>query len=155
MKSVKGFTLVELMVTIAVLAIGLSLAVPSFSNLVRSNQAESQNAALVTALNTARSEAVKRGTNVMVAPKDNSDWGKGWDVKVGALVLREYPPLEGASLSGPNGSVGFNSRGQLAGASIGTVESFAFRVGAQYCKLERDIQVNAMGRVAINSRSCP
>jgi type IV fimbrial biogenesis protein FimT len=87
----RGFTLIELMVTIAILAILITLAAPSFSNVIRSNRVASQTNALVTALNTARSEASKRGLPVTVCAAkdaafsacsgDAADWQKfGWMV---------------------------------------------------------------------------
>lgn len=54
------------MVTLAVLAIILSIAVPSFADLIRSNRAESQRATLVNSLNLARSEAIRRSALVRV-----------------------------------------------------------------------------------------
>ncbi|AZZ94364.1 prepilin-type N-terminal cleavage/methylation domain-containing protein [Hahella sp. KA22] len=57
----KGFTLVELMVVIAILAITLVLGLPSFSNLIDSNRVTANTNTLVGALNLARMEAVNRG----------------------------------------------------------------------------------------------
>ena len=50
----RGFTLVELLVTLAVAAILLALATPSFADLLRANRLAAANNALVTALNVAR-----------------------------------------------------------------------------------------------------
>lgn len=63
---VAGFTLVELMITIAVAAILIALATPSFSNLIARNQLTGQSNALVGALQVARAEAVRRNARVIV-----------------------------------------------------------------------------------------
>jgi len=54
-----GFTLVELMVTIAIAAILLMIAVPSFQRLILSNRLTTSATALVDAINTARMDAIK------------------------------------------------------------------------------------------------
>ena len=154
MQRVKGFTLIELMVTIAVLAIAISIAVPSFSKMISDNRAESQSGAMVTALNLARSEAVKRGQNVTVSPTTGTNWSAGWQVKAGTEVIRSYPALEGATLSSAAGSFVFNSRGRLHGVGLGASSDIAFRVGADSCRQERDISVNGIGRVSVAKRSC-
>lgn len=59
-----GFTLVELMITIAVAAILLMIAVPSFNNIINSNRLVTATNAMVNALNSARMEAIKRNGSV-------------------------------------------------------------------------------------------
>jgi type IV fimbrial biogenesis protein FimT len=60
---VRGFTLVELMITIAVAAILLMIAVPSFRNIMNSNRLTTAANTMVGALNTARMEAIKRNAS--------------------------------------------------------------------------------------------
>lgn len=151
MKSVKGFTLIELMVTLAVLAIAIGLAVPSFAKLIRNNRADAQSGAVVDALSLARSEAIKRGTTVVVLPLTGTNWNSGWKVEAGSEILRTFQALEGATLAGgPATGVQFNSRGQLAGTAV----AFQYRVGDGACRYERDINVNLVGRVSVAKRAC-
>lgn len=69
----RGFTLVELMVALAVLAILLAIGVPSFRQLIETNRAASQVNELIGALHTARSEAVRRNAVHRFCTND-TDW---------------------------------------------------------------------------------
>ncbi len=83
-KKPKGFTLVELMVTIAIAAIVLGIAIPSFSAIIRSNRLTTHANELMTTLNFAKSEAIKRGIQVTVRRKGSTSgqWESGWDIFV-------------------------------------------------------------------------
>lgn len=61
-----GFTLIELMVTIAVAAILLAIATPSFTSIINSNRLTSASNEMVATLQAARMEAVRRNTAVNV-----------------------------------------------------------------------------------------
>ena len=80
----KGFTLIELMITIALAAIILSLAGPGFQELVRRNQVRAITDDFYTVFNTARSEAVKRNSQVVLCASsagvscDGATWDSGW-----------------------------------------------------------------------------
>jgi type IV fimbrial biogenesis protein FimT len=76
-----GFTLIELMVTIVIAAILFGVAIPSFSSTITYSRLTSSANDLVLALNFARSEAVKRGQQVVVR-KAGANWENGWQVFV-------------------------------------------------------------------------
>ena len=77
-----GFTLLELMITLSVAGVLLSLAIPSFRELMTNNRTATNANRLVTALNLAKSEAVKRGVQVTIISSSgtNSQWENGWDI---------------------------------------------------------------------------
>lgn len=73
-----GFTLVELLTALVILAILLSLAAPSFIRFQRNSELRSAANGLLTALSSARIEAMKRGTRVYVQPAADENWAAGW-----------------------------------------------------------------------------
>lgn len=83
----RGFTLIEMMVTIAVAAILVAWSVPSLNNLLLGNRLTARTNDLVGSIQYARSEAVKRGRPVNLTSKTaaanctaNCDWKDGWRV---------------------------------------------------------------------------
>ena len=126
-----GFTLIEMLVTLSVLAIIVAIAIPSFAPTVRNNQLFSIQTEIMSSLSLARNEAAKRGVPVGVgivsAPVVNgNEWGNGWTVWVdqngnsiidaGEPSLRTHEPLAtGFKLSVPNaGIIEFDSHGFLS-----------------------------------------
>lgn len=75
-----GFTLIELMVTVALAAILAFVAVPSLNVFKRNAELTTATNALVSAIATARSEALKRNYNALVLAADGSRWESGWIV---------------------------------------------------------------------------
>src|SRR5690606_7896913 len=78
-----GFTLLELMVVIAIAAILLALALPSFTSTLRSNRVATSTNELLATLSLARSEAVRntRGAGVCTSADGGAcggDWDSGW-----------------------------------------------------------------------------
>ena len=100
-KKWRGFTLVEMMVTVAVGMILVSIAVPAYSSLVSNSRFDSATQSISMAYRIARSEAVKKTTAMAVRPV-NHDWNQGvevWQISPAALVWASGTPASGTSLS--------------------------------------------------------
>lgn len=83
-----GFTLIELLVALVVLAILLTIGVPSFANLIANNRATTAANELLGALQYARSEAVRQNNTLTICSSGNEsecagsrDWHMGWVVR--------------------------------------------------------------------------
>ncbi len=100
-----GFTLVELLVTLTLLAVLLTLAVPTYNSLVSDTRTTTQVSRLVSAINFARSEAITRHVIVTLCASSDqrscgNDWSQGWlvfvdkqtagQVSKGDQILRIY-----------------------------------------------------------------
>ncbi|ABX48342.1 type IV pilus biogenesis protein, putative [Shewanella baltica OS625] len=108
----KGFTLVELMVTIAVAAILLTIGVPSLTSLYEGTRSTNEIRKISDVFAFARNQAVNYGATVTVCPYAASpcgtDWNKGFSVYIengGAKnvlkVIDSFNEHDVISLSGP------------------------------------------------------
>jgi type IV fimbrial biogenesis protein FimT len=111
-----GFTMVELLVTIAIAAILATVADPSFSGLIASQRAKAAASELFASFLTARSDAILRNANVTVSPLAGG-WNQGWQILDPANnVLESHGAL--ASVTIPQtGAVTFRPSGRVTAAS--------------------------------------
>ncbi|MEA5098218.1 MAG: GspH/FimT family pseudopilin [Burkholderiaceae bacterium] len=161
---VRGFTMIELMVTIAVAAILLTIGVPSFRMLIDNQRLTTSVNDLFTSINMARAEAAQRGTRVDLAPLDGTTWSKGWAVfidnngdqkpnfAVGGdeIIFSTGPVPDGITIStnladgeyiayGATGRTRNNAGGQIAGTISFTQDG----------TVKRLIKLNFLGRPVV------
>ncbi|WP_031437523.1 GspH/FimT family pseudopilin [Methylobacter tundripaludum] len=166
-----GVTLIELIITISIAGILVSIAIPSFSSIIRSTRLTTYANELVTSLNLARSEAVKRGVQVSVRKKGstNQNWDSGWDIFTdldgdGTLdaadtLLKTYPALtNGFTLR--TGTVGYQDFAAYLPSGLSLNSSGdTFRLCASSGDIvnSRAIEINALGRPKTSdvTTACP
>lgn len=85
-----GFTLIELMVVIAMIAIIASLAAPSFQVGIAKQRVSGAASDLMASLLQARSEAITNNQQTIVEPLDTTDWSRGWRVYVDTNKDKSY-----------------------------------------------------------------
>ena len=90
-----AFTLVELLVTMALAAVLMALATPSFTTFQHNAGLTTYINTLVAAINAARGEAMKRGRYAMVVPKNGKSWQSGWHVFVEVNRTQAFEPSGG------------------------------------------------------------
>lgn len=166
----KGLTLVELMVTIAVVAILAAVGIPMFQRVVHTNNAATGVNDLVTALQMARASAVNQGVRTVVCPRDSStltcgsDWDNGWLVfadtdKDGALdtgepVLRAWEAGKDRDFTVSTSPILFLPSGELAGSVTAPVTLQLDAAKGTDDHQVRCVTVSANGLVRHKKASC-
>ncbi|MBD7977702.1 GspH/FimT family pseudopilin [Serpens gallinarum] len=117
----RAFTLVELMITLALLAILASVAVPAFAELIARNRQLALQHEVLNALNFARAYAARNNTRVNFCASSNgttcqNDWSTGWIIRLEAdgRLLRQGQPGQGNFLAWEGGiarSITFHGNG--------------------------------------------
>lgn len=176
----RGFTVLELMIAVAVLGILLGVGVPSFNAIMRQNRLAGQTNDFLAAAAMARSEAVKRGTLVSLCPAaaDGSDacsgddaWSNGWLVFVDEgvagvinddtdLVIQRWPAAAEQRINITNPDTNFISYRNDGATTLGLGNRATFTVAPErnYCADPlgaRSVVVSAAGRVNVTRINCP
>lgn len=170
-----GFTLIELMVTIAVLAIVVTIAAPSFTTMINNNRSVALGEELAIALNYARSEAVKRGSRVSICASSDgasctaaNTWTQGWIVftdsatsdsaaspTVGTVLRRWEAPNAGAVITvtqtAATNFIRYTRLGTLGRSSQITVTSSVSGCGSDAA---RTITVGPAGLINVARDNC-
>lgn len=153
-QNMKGFTLVELLVAMVVVAVVLVIGVPGIANLKRNSELITATKDLVAALNLARAEAVRQGTNILVASKAgdaDTDFTTGWHVKSGGTVLREFydiPTGTSVTLTSGTAPITFSGLGNVTAAAC-------FDITVDGSSAVRSVPIEPTGRITTDKSACP
>ena len=144
-----GFTLPELMAVLAIIAMLSAMAAPSLGAMIAAQRTKGAASDLFTALTRARSEAIKRNTEVSLTPA-SSGWQGGWRIPNPAdtgNLLDDHGPLTALTVSGPAGVV-YLANGRLKGA---TAPSFQIAAGSARA---RCLRIDLSGRPFQTATAC-
>lgn len=169
-KHLAGFTIIELMLTLALMATILTLAGPSFSNMIADTRLTTTTNSFISAVTLAKSEAISRKTTVHLSAQlgGTSTWGNGWIIWVDSdgddtpdypgEYIRVFPPASGtvAANSTPalptfdgRATLSFTSRGLRAPGPVSgniTLTICDDRSG----ETGREIIISLIGRTSLN-----
>lgn len=159
-----GFTLIEMLVAMSIVAILMALATPGFRQLMASATVRSLSSDLGADLNYARAEAVRSGSQVSVCARANdsscgTDWGNGWllfrdvvgttgGVEVGDTILRTHDPADSSltvTTSNGSNSITYFPSG-AASSSIVSGVPLALLIRSPETK-GRDLALSVIGRL--------
>ncbi|HWW04038.1 GspH/FimT family pseudopilin [Collimonas sp.] len=162
-----GLTLIEAMITLAIMCILLTLALPSMRAFVIQNRLSVETGQLVAALNLARSEAIQRGRAVLIcrsidadsagarcsaaatAGRTGGDWGAGWLVMVGdsrQILLRQGALDDNTQASAGRTSITYNGAGNAS-------SSFTRLAFSHNDEFARTVCVANSGRISVKMDS--
>ena len=141
-----GFTLIELMVAVAVMIVVLAIGIPGIARLKIGGELTTTTNDLVGTLNFARSEAVRRGQDVSVNPEAGG-WSDGWTVNDAAGTdIRVFPEVASAStVTATVSPITFDSLGNVMAAGC-----FDISVDGSV----RSIPIEPTGRASVCKHTC-
>jgi type IV fimbrial biogenesis protein FimT len=151
MRNSSGFTLIELMVAIAILGILAGIGIPAFQNMTLNNRITTTTNGLLGVLQLARSEAVTKRLAITVCPSTDqatctagTPWSDGIVVLEGANILRTLPAASGSVeiLSAIN-QLTYQTTGRLSSAD----PQFSIQDERGVGSTSREICINLIGQV--------
>jgi len=165
----EGFTLIELMITLAIMIILMAVAIPSFNETMLGGKLTSNANDLVASLNKARGEAIKRNSTVTLCASTcpaasatctcaaGGEWDQGWIVLAGAETLLRHDSLDtGLKMTEASSVLSILLQPTGVGSTQATITlcQNSPSAGSQ----ERVISISATGRASLTSTetgSCP
>ena len=158
-----GFTLIELMVVIAIVAIVATIGVPSVSNMIARNRITASTNELIGAMNLARLEAVKQGTAIRVSSISGSvNWASGYRVWTdedsdqtydSGEEIRVFDGSGTLEITGPSDPIIFLASG-FTSQNSGTTSLLTICSDEEHIS-DRLLTINTAGRVTIAEGTCP
>ena len=146
-KKSKGFTLIEMMIAVAVMAIAMGLAAPSLTNFIKNNRMTADSNKLVSALTLARNEAVSRRVPVVVSLQTT-----GWVVNVGGTQIAAYK-LENDTVLQLGGTTAVTFTPDGFRDLSATPSLFTVKICSQNIDSTREVTVSVAGTTSVKKET--
>ncbi len=158
----QGFTLTELLITVVIAGIFATLALPALSSYIAGQRIKNASFDMMAGLTLARSEAIKRNTNTVIAPASGG-WQNGWAVAAGTAGISTQNPFPGltidcwvggASTACPS-NINYANNGRLDTSSPSPFPSFRILSATNTNSASiRCIMIDLSGRPSSKMGSC-
>ena len=118
-----GFTLIELMISVAILSIMLAISIPAYKGMIAEQKVRAVASLLHSSVLLARSEAIKRNRDVLVRPATGGGWKDGWLIPAPSTPNSDANPLlqerlsPSVTISGGPAFLELRASGRLKNAS--------------------------------------
>jgi type IV fimbrial biogenesis protein FimT len=159
-RSVRGFTLIELMVVLVIAGVLAMIATPSFTKIIATQRLKSAASNLQIALLTARSEAIKRNANVCLSTSNTGctgagAWNQGWYVvDASNIVIASYPSFSSLTVNGPALGVTYQSSGRIIATPLTSGTNCYFSVASSSISDVRSLNISPNGAPAVVTTGC-
>ena len=150
----RGFTLIEMLVTLAIFAVLLMIAIPSMRPFLQSQSVKNASMDINSTVALARSEAIKRNAIVDVTANSATDWSRGWVVSqtTPAATIRKQPALNNIVITSSSGSFSFDGNGRMTSTGSTFTIKPLNKAGSQPLCLT--VTVGSTGRVESTKVTC-
>jgi type IV fimbrial biogenesis protein FimT len=158
MKSCAGFTLIELIIVIVILAIMLFIALPNFAVWMQNTQIRTAGEAVLNGMQLARAEAIRRNVSVEL----RMDASSGWTARVAdtSQIIQSRLAGEGSAAALVTitplgaGTVTFNSFGSVATNADGTATVTEIKIDSPAIAAADSRELCILVRAGGNVRMC-
>lgn len=139
----RGFTLLEAIVVVAIIGILAAEGVPAMGRMIKDQRVRNATQDFYASLAFARSESIKRGTDVIINPATSTNWGAGWTVvDNGGATLKIQNAITGVAATGPGGLT-YKRDGRLSDT---TAQMFVLTSSTDATITARCIRIDPSGR---------
>lgn len=143
-----GFSLIELMIVVSILAIVAGIGYPSFQELLASQRVRAAASALYDSMLVARSEALKSNASASFVVS-GGDLAKGWAIQVGGVDVHSQSALAGLSFNPAAPAIVYGSTGRLTSGA-----NTAITVSSSGTNVKRCIRLDTTGRPRLTEGAC-